>query len=390
MWLNQTLAVLSKETRDGLRDRRAFSSGLIYALVGPMLVTFMLGSLARSQSADKPLEVALAGREHAPSLIQYLEQEGVVLVPAPVDAEAAVRRGDLDLVLRIGGDYPTAWRDLRSAPLELLHDSARNESRAALGRLQQTLERYRDQVAGLRLLARGIDREIVKPLDIRRLDFATPLAKAARILGSFPIFFLLAAFIGGMNIAIDTTAGERERGSLEALLSHAAPTSALAFGKWGAAVAFNVLSVVLTLAVTVLLFRSGRFEGLNVPIRFGIEEALPTLAVLLPLALMVPALQMVMAIYSRNFKEAQTYLSLLMFLPMLPGFLLAFDALQVEGWMHRVPVLAQQVQLVDLFSGKTIGAGQFFGGALATLAVGLVLVWMLGALLRREKIVLAR
>ncbi|MEM9593790.1 MAG: ABC transporter permease subunit [Acidobacteriota bacterium] len=388
--LSRAVAVFSKEFRDNLRDRRSVGSALLYSVFGPVLVALVMAALARSQELPSPLDIPVAGADGAPALMAHLERTGARIVPAPGDPEAAVRNGDVDLVLVVEDGHGEAFAAGRPAPVRLVHDTSRV---ATLPRLQQVhgwLFAYSGEVTRGRLVDRGVDPVVLEPLRLEAADQATPMARAARYLGSLPIFFLIAAFVGGMHVAIDVTAGERERGSLEALLVHAAPTQALALGKWATTVVFNVAAVALTLGVSVAVFRSGRFGELAAQVRFGAEEALWVLVILLPAALLVPALQMAVAMFSRSFKEAQTYLSLLIFLPTVPGLLLSLDTLEVAAWMHGVPILGQAIQVFDIVRGVPVSATQWAASAMGSLLGAALLVWLTGHFLRRERILLAR
>ncbi len=389
-YFQQLFAVLRKELVDSLRDRRSLTSGLLYAIFGPLLVALLLGALGKGLGADKPLEIAVVGGERAPNLIAFLEQREVKVRRATGDAAAVLRSGPERVVLDVAEDYGADLAAAKPAGLRLVHDASAPAAGRALRRLQGHLDAFGRDTARWRLLARGIDPGITQPLRVQAFDISTAMARASRVLGSLPIFFLLAAFLGGMNVAIDTTAGERERSSLESLLCHAVPASALAAGKWLASSTFAVLSMVLMLAMSVAVFSRTTFEGLGVTIRFGVAEAFGVLLVMLPLALLVPAIQMLISIHAKNFKEAQTQLSLLTLLPMAPGMLLVAGALDKEEWMFAVPILGQQVAIFDLLGGETIPAGAFAAGALTSLALCGILVFVLGRLFGNEKIVLAR
>ncbi|MEM1179167.1 MAG: ABC transporter permease subunit [Acidobacteriota bacterium] len=390
MFIHHVAAVFEKELVDSARDRRSLISAFAYALLGPLLVASMLGFLADRRDTDRLIEIPVAGAERAPALMEYLRGLGASIAPPPADIERAVQRGDVPFVLVVPEHFSERYRDLRSAPVELYFDASRSEGRSQRRRLEGWIRGWGDEVASLRLLARGLDPQIVRPVTIEGRDLATPSALGAQILGSLPMFFLLATFVGGMSVAIDATAGERERGSLESLLAHSASTDALAVGKWLAVVVFNLLGLVSMLGISIVVLQPERFIGLGVAVNFGIEQAAGVLVLMIPLALMVPALQMVMAIFARSFKEAQTYLSLLILMPIVPGFLLLLEAFDIVPWMHAVPVLAQQIQIVQLIRGESISQVAFFAGALATLLSAVVLVWLVGRLLGRERIVTSR
>lgn len=386
----KTLSVFTKETLDAARDRRSLGSALIYSLFGPLVLAMALGALARDRSDSGPLRLAVAGAEHAPSLVRFLEQNGVEVVRPPAEARRAVRAGDLRLALVIPGDYGKDFRAAKPAKVELVYDASRSDSRGPVRRVEGLVQRYGSQVAGLRLAARGISPQVAQPVRLAQIDLSTSASRAALALATFPIFLLMAAFISAMNIAIDTTAGERERGSLEPLLLHAVTRTELVVGKWLAAALFNLIGVGLTLLISFLVLRSDRLQELDVPVALSPEDALRLLGLLLPLILFAPALQMLVSLFARSFKEAQTYLSLLIFLPVIPGFLFSFQRLDPEPWMTAVPLLAEQVLIGDLLRGEAIGPVTQLTAAGATLLAAAACLAVTAWMLRHERIVLGR
>ena len=375
----KTLAVFIKEALDAARDRRSLGSALIYSLFGPLVLAMALGALASSRSDDGPLRLAVSGAERAPSLVRFLEQNGVEIVPS----------GDL-VALAVSESYAEDFRASRPAKVELIYDASRSDSRGPVRRVETLIQRYGAHVAGLRLSARGISQQVAQPVKLAQIDRSTAASRAALALGTLPIFLLMAAFISAMNIAIDTTAGERERGSLEPLLLHAVPRTGLVAGKWMAAALFNALGMGLTLLVSFLVLRWDRLEELDVPVALTLGDTLRLFALLLPLTLFAPALQMLISLFARSFKEAQTYLSLLIFLPVIPGFLFSFQRLDPEPWMRSVPVLAEQVLVGDLLRGQAIGPAVHLIAAGATLLATALCLAVTARMLRHERIVLGR
>jgi len=386
----KALAVFAKEALDAVRDRRSVLSALSFALFGPLVLAMALSTIAKSSDDKGPLRLTVAGGGHAPSLVRFLEQNGAEIVRPSGDIESAVRRGDLTLALVIPEDYGKSFRSSRPARVELVYDASRMGSSTPVRRVEKLLERYNVQVAGLRLTARGISPQVALPVRLSAVDLSTAASRAAFALATFPIFLLMAAFIGGMNVAIDTTAGERERGSLETLLVHAVPRMDLVVGKWMAAVVFNLAAVLLTLLFSFLVLRWDGLQGMDIPVALSVRDALRLLVLLLPLALLAPALQMLIALFARSFKEAQTQLSLLMFVPMIPGLLLSFQSFEPKSWMHAVPILAEQVVMRDLLYGKVIAPSTLALTVGATVALTAVCLGVTSRLLRHERIVLGR
>ena len=245
------LTVMRKELRDIFRDRRT----LLLALgMGPLLTPILiigLGTLGESRARsqiEKPLELPVVGREHAPNLIAWLEGQNVVIKAAPKDIDAAIANQEEDVILRIGADFPGQWRKSLPAPLEIIQDSTRQDAQIPGKRLQALLSTYGGQTGALRLLARGVSPGTATAIQIRHTDLATPEAQRGRMLSFIlPYFLIISAFLGGAALILDATAGERERQSLEPLLATPAPRGAIVSGKIAAACLLALSSLLLTL-----------------------------------------------------------------------------------------------------------------------------------------------
>ena len=235
-WLASFWIVLSKELREGLRDRKALLTALFFPVLGPILVIVMLFLVSDSsrQADEKGVEIPVAGRENAPNLVALLEQ-GARVVDAPADPVEAVRRGDVPVVIVIPPDFGEKLRAGQPAPVRLILDESRHQSRPATATAERLLDAWSQQVAAQRLVVRGIHPAVVEPLAVEREDVSTPASRAAMLLATIPFFLVMAMFTGGMPIAIDVTAGERERQSLEPLFAAPVPRSSLVLAKIGAA-----------------------------------------------------------------------------------------------------------------------------------------------------------
>ncbi len=379
--------VFRKEVVDNLRDRRSVSSALLYPLLGPVLIVALLAFLGRttSEKAEKPLELPIAGAEHAGILVDFLEQQGVQPQDPPSDPEAAVRAGDVDLVLEVPEGWGEAFAAGRPATVRLIVDESRQSSSVNVRRTERLLGQFGDTFGALRLLARGVDPVITQPLAIETVSMATDQSRAATLLGAAPYFILLSIFIGGMYLAIDATAGERERGSLEPLLITPVPRSALVLGKYAAVLLFTTVALIETLiafAVVLNLVPLETYIGIRVRVDFGALAGIFLLS--LPIVFLAGGLQMVIATFTRSFKEAQTYLSLLPLVPALPGLFLAFAPVKAQMWHMLIPTFGQQLLINQLFRGEAVVATHAIVSAVATLALSAAVVLLAIRLYRRE------
>lgn len=386
MW-RHTKVVLKKELTDGLRDRRSLFSALILPLVGPMLVIMMFRFMAKQNSADEPVPLPVVGAEHAPGLVEALRRHDVTPEEAPEDPEAAVREGTSPAVLVLSPEFEEKFRDARSVRVELLVDNSRNDTRSKVKRVERALERYAGEIATSRLIARGIDPQVARPIVVDEVDLATPEQVAGSIFNMVPMFLMLAAFIGGMYVATDSTAGERERGSLEPLLGNPASRTALVLGKWLATSLLSWASVVLTVATLCIAVAMADVRMGGIEFEFGPALAGRVALVMLPLSIFVAGVQLVVATFARSFREAQTYLSVLTMVPMVPGMWLMVAPMDAKAWGMWVPVLGQQLAMVELVRGEVVGAMGHAIPAVVAVVIGLVAVRVTAWLLGREKIV---
>jgi sodium transport system permease protein len=252
------------------------------------------------------------------------------------------------------------------------------------------LQRYSAEVGALRLIARGVSPAGVTPLRLEEIEISTAQQRAAQVLSFIPMFIILAAFVGGMSIATDSTAGERERGSLEALLVNPAPRMALVAGKCIAAALLAMTAVVLTTTLSANIPRFLPLQDMGVRFRIGREELAGILAAMLPMCLFSASLQAAVSTLARSFKEAQSYMGVLVLLPMLPGMISAVSSLGQDPWMYLVPVLGQHVLVMGVLGGRPEEAWAFVVAGLIAVLSAALLIRTMTTLFRAERIIFGR
>jgi sodium transport system permease protein len=385
------LVVVRKELRDAFRDRRAIYSVLFGSLFGPIVVAIMFNGLAERQREIEDVTVPVVGMDHAPALVEWLRQQpGVTVAAGPAAPEAAVRDGDEDVVVVVPEDYVKRFRASRPVELQLISDGSRSSSRPKVQRVRGLLQRYNGEVASLRLIGRGVSPAVVTPIRIDDREVSSAQQRAAVILNFIPLFIVLAAFTGGMQIATDSTAGERERGSLEPLLVNPAPRTAVAGGKWLAAAASAALSVALTTLLCLLMLRVIPLQDLGIRFRLAAPQVAWILAATLPLCLLSTAIQTYLSTFARSYKEAQTYMGYLIMLPALPGLFSSVYPIGSKPWMYPIPILGQHLLATDVLGGKPPAPMMFVLAASTALAAAALLVLFTTRMLQREKVVFGR
>ncbi|MBX5483956.1 MAG: ABC transporter permease [Myxococcaceae bacterium] len=384
------LAVFLKEAKDHLRDQRALTSALFFPLFGPVLLTIVMQVMAGWAAGGQSVKVAVVGAERAPNLILFLRQYGAAVRDAPLDYERRIQEGDIDAALVISEDYAENWARGRPATVQLVSDESRRASAARVQRLEQLLASYSGMIAAQRLMVRGVSPDLARVVQVDRIDLATPEKLAALLLNMIPILLVIAAFVGGMNVAIDAMAGERERGSLEPLLTNPVPRGAVIAGKWLITVGMACVSVVITLVGFAIAVGQVPLEELGVKASLGAPELLGILAAILPLTLFASAVQMLVATYARSFKEAQTWLSLLLLVPTIPGMILAFAPFEPTFGMNAVPVLGQHLLVDRILAGEGLNGGRWLLSLAAIVPLSALCLWVCTRLLHQERIIFGR
>jgi len=387
--------VFNKEVLDNLRDRRTIGSTLFGTLLGPLILLLMFFIIGRTineaRNEETPLRLPVAGAEHAPNLIQFLEQQNVEIVAAPADPQAAVRNGDEAVVLIIPAEYGEDFTAGRPAEVQLIRDSSRQSASPTVSRARSLLSTYGQQLASLRLIARGVSPTVIVPVSIKQVDVATPQSQVLIFLNILPYFLMFALFTGGAGVIIDSTAGERERGSLEPLLINPAARRDIVLGKLLAAIPFSAFTVLISLVAYAIMFNVVPLERV-----LGLRLSIDPLAlvniflVCLPMIVLASALQMIIATFARNFKEAQTYVGFLPLAPALPGLGLAFLPVKPELWTMLIPTFGQQILINQFMRGEPINALNVIVSAAVTLIVSVVLIVLAIRLYEREQIILSR
>ncbi len=368
--MSATWVVYFKEMRESLRDRRVLMNSLLLGpLLGPVLFLVLMRLVIgrELEKAERPLPVVVIGAERAPELIDAMKQMGLVVKPAIADPELAVREQRIDLALRIAADFGAAWRAGRPAQVEIIYDSSRREGGSDVDRLRGMLDSYSHRNGALRLLARGLAPSIASPLVVANRDTATPQGRGALLFAMLPYMLVLTIFIGGLWLAIDSTAGERERQSLEPLLANPVPRDRILLGKLLATASFSTASLTLGLLAFLCVGMFMPTEQLGMSLALGPHFFAIALPVLVPLVLLLCIGQILIAAFARSVREAQTYLGIAQLVPLIPSIVLSVLPVKAQLWMYAVPLLGQQLAIMRLLRAEPVPALALALSAVVTL-----------------------
>ncbi|MFT3916962.1 MAG: ABC transporter permease subunit [Anaeromyxobacteraceae bacterium] len=368
--------VFWKELRDGLRDRRTLSMALIFPLMGPLVMagSFSLVTKDVKSAIEDAVKLPVVNPERAPQLVAFLREGGLDPVAPPAEPEKAVRAGDVDVVLAIPETFAENLREGKPAPVRLYVDESRRAAKVTADRLEDRLELWGRLTGAQRLIMRGVHPAVVEPLAIEKVDVSTAESRAAMLFSVMPYFLVLAIFIGGMSTAIDMTAGERERLSLEPLLANPVPRQALVLGKIATSSTFSLIALAETSVGFALLPVIAPIETLGLSFKLDPAVVLQLFLLCIPLLLAANALMVVVAARARSFRAAQSTMSFLMLVPAIPGFVLAMTPVKEKLWMKLTPALGEQLVMVRLLRGEQVAFQDAAMAMAASLVLAIVLV----------------
>jgi len=382
--------ILQKEMLDNARDVRSLLGSLSSSIFLPLLLIpliIVVGKMINYDAIETPLQIPVVGAENAPRLIAYLEQNNVIVLPAPEDPKSEVAEGTLEAVLVIPEGYREDFTAGQPATVQVIQDTSRSATMATNARLENLLAAYANQVSVQRLLARGINPSLTNPLVVQSVDVSTPQSQSMIFLSMLLFMLITVIFLGGMYVVIDTTAGERERGSLEPLLINPARRSEIVIAKTLASIPFGILAVLVAMAgigAGFNLVPIGDLTGMRLNI--SLLTLWQIFLICLPMVILASGMQMVLATFTRSFKEAQTYLGFVPLVVGMPSMFLAFSPDRITLGKALIPIYGQSMLINQLMRGETILPVNVLAGAGTTLLAAVLFTIVAIRLYQREQI----
>ncbi len=371
------LSLFRKEIIDAARDKRSVMAGLYYALFTPALLAIIFTAVITKTTSPQDFSITIEGESEASHLMGYLSDRGI----SHSDDETEVKA----IRLIISPSFAEQLSRSEPADVTLIADYSEDNLRSSIRRTERALRGYSSETASLRLIARGIDPSVVRPIDINVQDLATSDSKGGQLLGMMILMIVLSVFVSGMNLAIDTSAGERERNSLALLLSHPISVRQLVLSKTAAVSTFGMLGLLLVMIMSKIVYPLVPWEELGFSVDISNTFMLATLFVGFSVAIFAASMQLFVSFMAKSFKEAQTYLTFVMFVPMAMSYATTLDfAVEELRW---APVSGQLQALIDLMKGKEIPLLQLAVSSLTTLIASAALMLGMERLLKSEKIV---
>ncbi|MDX1563189.1 MAG: ABC transporter permease [Gammaproteobacteria bacterium] len=390
--MNPIAVVAHKEIVDNVRDRRTMASTLAFGpLFAPLMFTVMIQIVVDRAvtAAEQRLTIPMVGIEAAENLIDFLDARGI----EPDDehaltdldsAAAAVAAGEHGVVIVADERFADDFSSDVPARLTVVFDRSNSRDSERVDRVRAVLQAYSERIAALRLLARGVSPTVMRPMTVDAYDVSTPTGRSALILGILTYFLLFAVLMGGMYLAIDTTAGERERKSLEPLLTTPVSRTTLLLGKIAATVVFMLISLALTLIGFTIALGFLPLDELGMSSGFTPATAVAAFWLLTPFALLGAVLMTLVASYTKSYKEAQTYLGLLLIVPTLPVAIATIMNVQPSAALMWVPSMSQHLLITAFIKQDPIGVTMVAQSVFSTLLYAGLLGFVAIRLYKRE------
>lgn len=392
--------IFFKELLDTFRDRRT-----IIAMVGvPVLLypaLFLLAAqvtlIQRSKMDETISRIGVTG-EDASRIEEWLGDHSKLELIEFDDPEGALASGELDAVVRAEGGVDAVLAADGTVTIEVAYDAAEPSSREASNRVEDVLLKVRAALLEERVAAEGLAESFAKPLSLKWENVAPPSKSAGSILGSIlPVIMVIMLGVGAFYPAVDLTAGEKERGTFETLLS--TPTSKLeiVFGKFLAVFTLSLFTGLLNLAsmIAVLVFQLTQILAASEQSNFNLDlSAIPPgtifviLLILIPLALFISAMMMTVALLARSFKEAQNYVTPFFLAIILPASIVAIPGTELSAATQFLPVGNVSLLFRDLMMGKA-GLEMIFVVFLSTAVYALMALVVATWIFQREEVILS-
>ncbi len=375
--MSQIKSVFNKEWKDSWRDRRALLAILAFALLSPTLMAGVLWAVAdKVKGADLPV-VSIVGAERAPDIVTFLENRGFTLQleqDVIIEDNVPAVPETAQVLMVLDPDFEDNYRARMPATIHIYASMEKDVQRIAINTLEYALRVYGQVVANNRLLEHGVYPMITIPFEINKSDLSPSGATAKSMAYMFLMLFLMAPFYGSMSIALDAMAGERERDSLQPLLAQPVQTMALATGKWLVAAFFGFLCTLVVTVCCSLVLANAPLASLGIRLVLDPFVVVGILLALIPLVLMVAALQLYVSLRAKSFKEGQMYLGMLVLVPMM---ILAFSTIAddgVKGWLTNLPIFGDQNTISQLLATGTFDIATSAPGMLLNLLVAGIMI----------------
>jgi sodium transport system permease protein len=372
--MNQFKIVFLKEIKDAIRDKRAIMAVLSYAILMPVFLGFVGWLVTLDQPvASVKTRVAIANMDLAPGLVAYVEKQGIDVTEAGnVDVENVVIPDGSQALLIIPESFQD---DLSNAKLIRLGLYVDDTTRAGAERgieFEGVLKGYSQYIALNRLLARGVPPSLISPFQINKADISDSKFYEKVVISGLAMMLIMAPIIGGMSVSLDTLAGERERQSLQTLLTQPVSSTSLVFGKWAVVSLFSFVTVTLMGGMLSLMYVIFVADKLPFSLEIGFGGFVTAFLQLGVFSMFIASLLMTVSIHAKSFKEGQTYMQLLNMAPVLLAYVKIYADSSLPDAARFAPFIADIESLSSLLVDGYVQPA-YFATSLGIAAIGTII-----------------
>jgi len=360
--LRNIWVVYRKELLDLIRDRRTLIGTFLWPLVLFPLMTVGFGQIEKKVSqkaAKREASIMLLGGEHAPELAAKLrETEGLALVPTADDSVQQINNKKLQAAV----EFPAGFQEkilngVEPPKVSIYFYDTEGRSERAVDRIGKTVDQYRAEVVERRLGARGLMTGLLKPVDVRAENVASAEKVGGILLGTLlPYFIILLCLMSALQPAIDLTAGEKERGTMETILASSVGRIELVLGKFLLVLSFSVFNTILSISSFAVTMRFAKDYAAEMTRGYSYtinpKAMLLVFLIVLPLAVLFSAALLTIALFAKSFKEAQSYTGYVMLAAIFPALISILPGIDLNAGLALVPIINVSLVARELFTGS--------------------------------------
>jgi len=375
--MKMILAIAYKELLDSLRDKRTMMMVVVLALFGmPFMMIFMSEMTNRIEKQVEKKVILVSGIKNAPQFQNFVERQGYEIKDAPADYEEQLQSKNLiDPVLVIDKDFSDKLAHGERPTVYIVLDVANQDTQTGVRPLKHLMQSFVNEMAVMNLSMRGVSPDILNVVDVQERHLSRTADTGAQLKSVMSMMLMLTMVSAGLYAAIDTSAGERERGSLEPLMMNPVASWTFAIGKWLAVSTLTMLVVifsVLSIFPSSLLIRN---ETVKILLQFSGSEMLMMVLVLLPLGFCLSALQIAIAINGKTHKEAQARATLLVVIAPLISMMSMFKQGADPVWFKWIPLISQNQLMTKILNNEVVTTLDMLAPIITCVVLAVLALW---------------
>ncbi|QBG35573.1 ABC transporter permease [Litorilituus sediminis] len=385
--MNQFKALLLKEYKEAFRDKRALMVALMMAFMAPIMIVVMSKIIIEKAVDQPPVYIKFTGSEYAPKLIEHFKKENLLSFADVPEKDKAIW-DERNIVINIPDSYAKDMADGKPIKVFLQADFNDKAVGPPVRRINGAVRDFSLSIGYKRLLLRGVDVRLLNPVKLVEQDTAKPDATFILISMLMGVYMMMAAFMSGLSVAIDSSAGERERNVLEMLLCQPVSTLKIVLAKLCSASTISFIGVLLVIVLTTISVGFVDLTKVGATFSLDIVKASTLLMLLLPICFFASACQLFLAFQTKSFKEAQSTVNMIIAIPaFVPFALMMMD--DRPQWLDWTPIAGQSLIIEDIFKGVEVNWLAMLATSGVTIAVTVALVLAVANKLKSEKVVMA-